>query len=68
MEREEDFLGMAVEEVMTRRPRTARAEQLAAQAVGVMERHGVMALPVVDDAGRVTGMVHLHDLMRAGAV
>jgi arabinose-5-phosphate isomerase len=68
MEREEDFLGMAVEEVMTRRPRTARAGQLAAQAVGVMERHGVMALPVVDDAGRVTGMVHLHDLMRAGAV
>jgi arabinose-5-phosphate isomerase len=33
-----------------------------------MERHGVMALPVVDRDNRVTGVVHLHDLMRAGAV
>jgi arabinose-5-phosphate isomerase len=28
----------------------------------------VMALPVVDGDGRLVGMVHLHDLMRAGAV
>jgi arabinose-5-phosphate isomerase len=27
-----------------------------------------MALPVVDGDGRLVGMVHLHDLMRAGAV
>ena len=53
---------------MTREPRTARPGELAAQAVGVMERHGVMALPVVDEERRVIGMVHLHDLMRAGAV
>jgi arabinose-5-phosphate isomerase len=33
-----------------------------------MERHGIMALPVLGDGGRVVGMVHLHDLMRAGAV
>jgi arabinose-5-phosphate isomerase len=68
MEREERFFSVAVSEVMTRQPLTAEADQLAAAAVGVMERHGVMALPVLDDAGRVIGMVHLHDLMRAGAV
>jgi arabinose-5-phosphate isomerase len=33
-----------------------------------MESHGVMALPVVADDGRLVGIVHLHDLMRAGAV
>jgi CBS domain-containing protein len=33
-----------------------------------MERHGVIALPVVEENGRVAGAVHLHDLMRAGAV
>jgi arabinose-5-phosphate isomerase len=33
-----------------------------------MERHGIMALPVLDGGNRVIGMVHLHDLMRAGAV
>ena len=36
--------------------------------VAAMERHGVMALPVLDDGHRVIGIVHLHDLMRARAV
>jgi arabinose-5-phosphate isomerase len=68
MEREERFFAVKVTEVMTHHPLTAEPEQLAAAAVGVMERRGVMALPVVDEARRVVGMVHLHDLMRAGAV
>ncbi|HET7461898.1 MAG TPA: KpsF/GutQ family sugar-phosphate isomerase [Longimicrobium sp.] len=68
MEREERFFSVNVSDVMTRQPLTAEPEQLAAAAVGVMERHGVMALPVLDEERRVIGMVHLHDLMRAGAV
>jgi arabinose-5-phosphate isomerase len=67
MDREEDFLSVPVGTIMTVSPRTTEPNQLAAHAVGVMERHGVMALPVLED-GRVVGMVHLHDLMRAGAV
>lgn len=63
-----DFLSRRVEEVMTRTPKTADPEELAAAAVGTMERHGVIALPVVEGDGRVIGAVHLHDLMRAGAV
>jgi arabinose-5-phosphate isomerase len=68
MEREEHFFGIAVSSVMTEKPRTAQPDELAAAAVGLMERHGIMALPVLDEAERVIGMVHLHDLMRAGAV
>lgn len=68
MEREEQFFRISVSHVMTNTPRTAEPDQLAAAAVGVMERHGVMALPVVDGEGLLVGMVHLHDLMRAGAV
>jgi len=67
MDREENFLSVPVGTIMTASPRTSEPDQLAAQAVGVMERHGVMALPVLED-DRVVGMVHLHDLMRAGAV
>jgi arabinose-5-phosphate isomerase len=67
-ERDPDFLGRPVTGVMTRTPRTASPEELAAAAVGTMERHGVIALPVVDADGTVAGAVHLHDLMRAGAV
>jgi arabinose-5-phosphate isomerase len=33
-----------------------------------MEQHGIISMPVLDDAQRVVGVVHLHDLMRAGAV
>ncbi len=67
MEREEHFFGITVSEVMTKSPRTSLPDELAAAAVGTMERTGVMALPVLDE-GRVVGIVHLHDLMRAGAV
>jgi len=68
IEREEHFFGTVVSEVMTTDPKVAEPEQLAASAVGVMERTGIMAMPVLDERRRVVGMVHLHDLMRAGAV
>ncbi len=67
MERTEDFLDATVSDFMTRTPRMASPEELGAAAVHRMEDHGIMALPVVDE-GRLVGMVHLHDLLRAGAV
>ena len=67
-EQDPGFLDRPVGGVMTRTPHTAAPEELAAAAVGTMERHGVIALPVVDGDGTVVGAAHLHDLMRAGAV
>ncbi len=67
-ERDAEFLGRSVTEVMTRTPRTAAPDDLAASAAGTMERFGVIVLPVVENGGTVVGVVHLHDLMRAGAV
>lgn len=68
MERKADFLAVPVRDVMTVSSKTAEPDQLAAVAVGVMERGRVMALPVLDPRRRVIGFVHLHDLMRAGAI
>lgn len=68
MGRTPDFLDVGVEEVMTRDPRVARRDQLAAAAVQEMEAHGIMALPVVDEAGQLQGVLHLHDILKAGAV
>lgn len=62
-----DFLDRPVRDVMTRTPKTATGDELAAAAVHRMEQHGIMALPVLDGGKKVVGMVHLHDLMRAGA-
>lgn len=67
MERSEDFLDLAISTFMTRTPRTARADEPGVAAVRRMERHRIMALPVVGEAG-LEGIVHLHDLLRAGAV
>ena len=68
MERDEGFLDRDVVDVMTQDPRTASADELGAAAASRMEAHGIMALPVVTGEGYLEGMVHLHDLMRAGAV
>lgn len=68
MERDADFLSRSVSGVMTRDPKTAQPQELGATAASRMEAHGVMALPVVERDGRLVGVVHLHDLMRAGAV
>ncbi len=68
MEQESDIFPIAVERVMTRAPKTALAEELASAAVHTMETHGIVALPVLEADGLVAGVVHLHDLMRAGAV
>jgi arabinose-5-phosphate isomerase len=67
MEHTRDFLDTPVRDVMTRTPRTTTPDEMAAAALGLMERHGIMALPVLDGGTRLVGMVHLHDLMRAGA-
>jgi arabinose-5-phosphate isomerase len=67
IERQGDHLDLTAAEVMTRTPRVVHAEDLAAAAVGQMERQAIVAAPVLDDAQHLVGVVHLHDLLRAGA-
>jgi arabinose-5-phosphate isomerase len=55
-----------VADVMTRTPRTISPDALVAEALEKISRKGA-ALPVVEN-GAVVGIVHFHDLMRAGAV
>jgi arabinose-5-phosphate isomerase len=63
-----DLLSRTAGEVMSRGPKTIDADALAAKALAIMERHAITSLFVVDGAGRPTGIVHLHDLLRAGVV
>jgi arabinose-5-phosphate isomerase len=66
MEREENVLSISVTDVMTRDPKLAEADELGSAVVYRMERHGIISMPVVEARGRLVGVVHLHDLMRAG--
>ena len=60
-----DLLELKVEDVMTKRPITARPDQLAAEVLEMLNSAKITAVFVID-GGRPAGVVHLHDLLRAG--
>jgi arabinose-5-phosphate isomerase len=60
-----DLLEAPVETVMTRAPKTVRPDQLASEALEILNASKITALMVVE-AGRPVGVVHFHDLLRAG--
>jgi arabinose-5-phosphate isomerase len=70
LERYPDLLERRAAEVMTRNPKWIEADTLAAQAVQRMEEHSITSLFVFETNGeRVpTGIIHLHDLLKAGVV
>ncbi len=55
-----------VDEVMTRSPKTVRPDQLVSETLEIINATKITALFVVE-AGRPVGIVHIHDLLRAGA-
>jgi len=55
-------------DVMTRNPKTIEADALAAKAVSVMEHYSITSLIIVDKEGRPDGIIHLHDLLKAGVI
>jgi arabinose-5-phosphate isomerase len=66
IERGVDFGGTLVGEVMTRTPVTIGEEEFGVQALRLMESRSITALAVTDGAGRLRGLIHLHDLLKAG--
>ncbi|MCC6947845.1 MAG: KpsF/GutQ family sugar-phosphate isomerase [Bradyrhizobiaceae bacterium] len=61
----DDLLGQAVDAVMTANPKTIRPDQLAAEALELLNAKKVTALFVVENCTPV-GLVHVHDLLRIG--
>jgi arabinose-5-phosphate isomerase len=63
-----DMARMSVAEVMTRAPLSIGADALAAEALRVMNARGrpVTTLFVLDEDGAPVGLLHVHDLLRAG--
>jgi arabinose-5-phosphate isomerase len=68
LEKTELIMGIPVTQVMNRNPKIISSREFAAKAVRMMEEFGIISMPVVDEENRLTGVVHLHDLMRAGVV
>ncbi len=60
-----DLLQAPVDAVMTAAPKTVRPDQLASEALQILNASKITALMVVE-SGRPIGIVHFHDLLRAG--
>ena len=60
-----DLLQAMVDDVMTASPKTVRPDQLASEALQILNASKITALIVVE-MDRPIGIVHFHDLLRAG--
>jgi len=70
LERAADIRTLTARDLMTRSPRTIAGDALAAEAVALMERSGPITslFILAEGSHRPAGVIHLHDLLRAGIV
>ncbi|MBN8430757.1 KpsF/GutQ family sugar-phosphate isomerase [Microbulbifer salipaludis] len=57
-----------MDQVMSRRPKTVGAHTLAAEALRIMEDNKITALVVEDSEHHPIGLLHMHDILRAGVI
>ncbi|MCP4115156.1 MAG: KpsF/GutQ family sugar-phosphate isomerase [Desulfobacteraceae bacterium] len=62
-----DFDTITVEQVMSDNPFTIAPNALLSEALNIMEKHEITALPVTDGEKRLRGILHLHDILGKGA-
>lgn len=60
-----DAFNATIKDAMTLHPKTISPDALAAEAVRIMERNEISVLIAVED-GRPTGIIHIHELLKAG--
>jgi len=68
IEQVQDFSKLSIVDVMHANPRTIGPDQLAVEAVELMEQHRINQLLVADADGRLVGALHIHDLTRAKVI
>ena len=63
-----DIATTPISDVMSVSPKTIHQDMLAAEALTIMENSTITALVAEDDNHNPAGIVHLHDILRAGVV
>ncbi len=57
---------LTIKQVMTKNPKTIKKDDLAAQALQIMEQYSITALAILTEDGVPEGIIHIHDLLKAG--
>jgi len=68
LEKGKDVFEIKASEIMSKNPKTIDKDELAAKALQIMEQYSITSLLIVDGKNSPTGIVHLHDLLKAGVV
>ena len=56
----------SIEKLMTKNPKSVYPDTLAIKALDLMEQYNITVLPVVDDEHTLVGLIHMHDIIKAG--
>jgi len=64
----ENLLAKKAREIMTKDPKVIAKDALAAEAMAIMENSSITCLMILDADRRPEGVIHLHDLLKAGVV
>jgi len=57
---------LTVEDIMTKNPQNLKKDSPTYDALNIMEQHQITVLPIVNSAGEVKGILHLHDILGKG--
>ena len=68
VEKTDKLFSLTAGDAMTPEPKTISEDALAAEAINLMERYSITSLIIADGDRRPRGIVHLHDLLKAGIV
>ena len=61
-----DTVSLLIKDVMTVNPKRISGDEYAASALHLMEKYSITALAVVDSSDMPIGVIHIHDILKAG--
>ena len=56
-------LNSRAKEIMTEKPKVIKEDLFAEEALKIMEENKITVLPITNEEGKVTGIIHLHDIL-----
>ena len=68
VEKTDDIFSLKAKQVMTKNPKTIDGGELAAKALNLMESYSITSLIITNGKRQPIGIVHLHDILKAGVV
>jgi arabinose-5-phosphate isomerase len=68
VERTDNIFSLKAKQVMSKNPKTISADELAVKALNLMESYSITSLVITNGKKEPVGIVHLHDILKAGVV